>query len=131
MLILGFCGMANAAYLAQNPIGSSAFSTLFGISLANYGIAFFALIFAFTAVEIVFSHFYVRRAIQVLAALGLIASAYLIFVQIELVNATCDYCLASAGISLLIFIVSYFIEPIASAAESSEVRNSIILPPSV
>jgi uncharacterized membrane protein len=126
LLVLSLLGLADAWYLFQaavsgsalacdlgagldgcNIVAKSAYSHLFGLPLALYGVVFYA----FLCVLVVFL-FFVRtrmlyRAIFWLTAVGVLASIVFLFIQFVLIQALCVYCLASAGISFLQFAVAH------------------------
>lgn len=130
ILILAFCGLSDSIYLAQheaantpllcnvtnlsgcNVVASSPYAHLFGISLAEYGVIFYAFIFVIAALELVLFDRLLRRVLQAASLIGLIASLYLTFIEFFVVRALCIYCLASASVALLIFIFAGLIEPL-------------------
>jgi uncharacterized membrane protein len=129
ILILAFCGLSDSIYLAQheadnvpllcnvqnlsgcNVVASSQYAHFFGISIAEYGVIFYAFIFIIAALELVFFDRLLRRILQIVALVGIVASLYLTFVELFVLRALCIYCLASACIALLIFIFACLIEP--------------------
>lgn len=146
---LAFCGLADSAYLAQheisgtplvctikgltdcNVVATSAYSHIFGVPTAVLGVAFYALLFIVAALELVVSHRPLRRMIQALALTGLVASLYFVGVQIFAIHAYCVYCLTSALIELIIFIIAFFIEPMPRRQEKIELPASRgFIPPS-
>lgn len=130
ILFFAFFGIADSVYLTQhelsgtpllcnignlsgcNIVASSQYSHIFGIPLAEFGILFYSVIFVLAALEIVLFDQLLRRALQALSLVGLLASLYFTFVQIFLIGAFCIYCFASALSTLLIFIFATLIEPI-------------------
>ncbi|MDB5245199.1 MAG: vitamin epoxide reductase [Parcubacteria group bacterium] len=123
ILVLAFLGLADATYLAHsaltgsalacgidavldgcNVVAQSAYSRVFGIPLAVYGVVFYAFLFMLSGLLLIVSkrHFY--HALFVVAVLGILSSVYFIGLQIFVIKALCIYCLASFVISLLIFI---------------------------
>lgn len=128
--ILAFFGLADSAYLTQhelsgtpllcniqnfsgcNVVASSQYSHIFGIPLAEFGVLFYAVVFVLAALEIVIFDQLLRRVLQAISIVGVIASLYFTFVQIFVIGAFCIYCFASALITLLILIFASFIEPI-------------------
>jgi uncharacterized membrane protein len=130
ILILAFCGLSDSLYLAQheasgtpllcnvtnlsgcNVVAASEYTHLFGISLAEYGVIFYALIFIIAALELVVFDQLLRRGIQVASLIGVIASLYFTCIEVFILKTLCIYCLTSAIIALLVFIFSCFIEPI-------------------
>ena len=130
ILLLAFCGLSDSLYLSQheatntpllcnvqnlsgcNIVASSVYAHLFGISLAEYGVIFYAFMFVVAALELVVFDRLLRRILQVGSIVGVIISLYLTFIELFVVHALCIYCLASALIALLIFIFACVIEPL-------------------
>ncbi|MBU6323682.1 MAG: vitamin K epoxide reductase family protein [Patescibacteria group bacterium] len=142
ILLLTFVGIADAAYLAEsettgtplvcniqgltgcNVVAQSEYSRLFGIPVADYGVAFYAVLFALAALEVALVAVAIRRTIQALALVGVLTSAVFVYVQLALIHAICIYCMASAFISLLIFICSLPLEhwPSKKRADALPIR---------
>ncbi len=132
ILFLAFCGLADSAYITQqeiagapllcnvenlsgcNIVAQSPYAYIFGVSLSEYGMLFYGVIFFVAAVELVLSRAMLRRSLQVLALLGVVLSLYFTFVQVFVIQALCMYCLASATIAVLLLIFSAYIEPLRS-----------------
>lgn len=130
ILLLAFCGIANAAYIAKNEssgtpllcnlenlsgcniVVASPYSSFLGISVAEYGVVFYSIIFILAALELFLLSVFVRRLIQGLSLLGVIASACFVLLQIFVIKAFCIYCTISALISLLIFVCASMLEPL-------------------
>lgn len=130
ILVLAFCGLADAVYIAQheisgtplicnvqnlngcNTVANSQYADLFGIPVAEYGIFFYGIVFVLAALELVLFDRLLRRVLQGAAIVGVIASAYFISIQIYFIGAFCSYCVVSAGIALLILIFASLIEPV-------------------
>ncbi len=133
ILFLAFCGIADSAYLAQhemsgtpllcdinnlsgcNIVAASPYSHFFGVSLAEFGVLFYGAVFVLAAFELFIFDRVLRRVLQAISVIGVLASLYFIAVQIFFIKALCIYCLASASVALLIFILSTLIEPIRKA----------------
>ncbi|TSC71046.1 MAG: vitamin K epoxide reductase [Parcubacteria group bacterium Gr01-1014_49] len=129
ILILALCGLADSAYIAQhemsgtplicdienlsgcNVVVASPYSYVFGIPLAQYGILFYSIVFVLAALELVIFDQLLRRVLQGISLMGVLASIYFTFVQVFFIDAYCIYCLASALIALLILILAGVIEP--------------------
>lgn len=130
ILILAFVGIADSTYLAQheavgspllcniadltgcNTVVSSEYSHIFGIPLANLGLAFYALLFVLVACALVLTHVWMSRALQILAVLGILSSVYSVYLQVSVIHALCIYCLISAALTLFVFIIVVLIEPV-------------------
>lgn len=137
ILILAFFGIADSAYLAEheanntplicniqslsgcNTVAESEYSRLFGIPLAQYGIVFYSAIFIIAAIELIAFNRLLRRILQGMSLIGVLASLYFTFIQTFVIEAFCIYCLASAIAALLIFICASFIEPIRKKIPSA------------
>ncbi len=152
ILLLAFVGLANSSYIAKSDragiplictleasqgcsqVAESPYSHVLGIPVAQFGLFFYGLLFILCALELTLARIQTRRVIQALSALGLIASAYFVFIQISIINAFCIYCVASAIFTLLIFGIAYFIEPFAKTSAvliTPPPRPRLNLPPRV
>ena len=145
ILLLAFCGLADSVYLTQhelsgtplicnidnlsgcNVVAQSPYSHLFGIPLAEYGIFFYGIVFALAALELFIFDRLLRRLLQGFAVVGLLASIVFTGLQAFVINALCVYCLGSAIVAFLIFVVATFIEPVrrmSPPAESDTVTSA-------
>jgi len=126
--VLGFCGFFVAHYLYRHKktktrllmcpmkfncydVIHSNYATFFGVSLEIYGLIYYAFI---TIVYLYFSFVSISSLsfIVFLVALSFSAfifSIYLIIVQILILREGCFWCFVSAFISIIIFILTYFI----------------------
>ncbi len=130
ILLFAFFGLSDSIYIAQNEannspllcnvnnlsgcniVATSQYSYLFGISIAEYGVAFYAFIFVIAALELAVFDRMLRRVLQVASLIGVVASAYLTFLEIFVIHALCIFCLVSALIALVVFIFASLIEPV-------------------
>jgi uncharacterized membrane protein len=129
ILILAFFGVADSAYLTMNElsgtpllcdienfsgcniVAASQYSHIFGIPLAEFGVLFYSVIFVLAALEIVIFDQLLRRALQAISFVGVLASLYFTFIQAFVIGSFCIYCLASALFTVLIFILASLLEP--------------------
>ena len=137
ILVFSFFGLADSAYLAQhalsgapllcdiqnfsgcNIVASSQYSYIFGIPIAELGVLFYGILFVLAALEIVVFDQLLRRALQVIAFVGAAFSLYSVSVQAFVIGSFCIYCLASAIIAFIIFILASLIEPIRKRPRSA------------
>lgn len=130
ILFFAFCGLADSAYLAEheatgtplicniqnlsgcNVVASSSYSHIFGIPVAEFGVLFYSILFVLAALELVIFDQLLRRVLQLFAVVGLGVSLYSTFVQVFYIKALCIYCLASAVVTVFIFILATLIEPV-------------------
>ena len=123
IILLSLLELANAGYLEYshrkdkrlmcplgedcNTVANSKWSELFGIRNSTLGILYYAALIiamlvalaapAFSAQILFFS--------KIAAAVALLISIFLTFIQIFVIKNYCSYCIMSAVINLLIFIV--------------------------
>jgi uncharacterized membrane protein len=130
ILFLAFCGLADAAYLAQheisgtpllcniqnfsgcNIVATSHYSHLFGIPLAEFGVLFYGILFILAALELVLFDRLLRRALQIMSIAGVLSSLYFMALQVFFIHALCIYCVASASITLFVLVLASAIEPL-------------------
>lgn len=130
ILVLAFLGLSDSVYLARqqatgtplqcnienlsgcNIVAQSPYSKFLGIPLAEYGVLFYTIMFILAALELIVFDQLLRRVLQGLAGIGLAASIGFTLLQIFIIQALCVYCLASALVSLLIFVAATLIEPL-------------------
>src|SRR3989344_6388435 len=119
ILILAFLGLADSGYLAQhaasgtpllcdienlsgcNIVATSPYAELFGVPLADFGVLFYALLFALAALELALFDRLLRRALQAVAVIRIVGSLYFTYIQAFVISEFCIYCTISAGITLL------------------------------
>ena len=130
IVILAFCGLSDSLYLAQheasgtplicnvanlsgcNVVAASQYTHLFGISIADCGVIFYAFVFVIALLELVVFDQLLRRIIQIVSVIGVVASLYFTYIELFVLHTVCIYCLTSALIALVVLIFAYFIEPL-------------------
>jgi len=127
ILLLSFLGLADSWYLAEsalsgseltcsiaglegcNAVADSPYSNLFGVPLALYGTAFYAVLFTLAAVALLLPSRRLYGALLVFGTLGGVASIYFLFIQIMFIGAICIYCLLSALITFVLFCLTFWL----------------------
>ncbi len=122
ILILSFLGMADTLYLSLSrdtgpvpchitegcgDVLTSEYSEVAGMPISWLGFAFYVTVFGVT----VFEAFGEQRLVHFLiwpASAALASSAVLVGIQAFVLEAWCEYCLASAGLSTGIFVAVLF-----------------------
>lgn len=138
ILIFALFGLADSAYLAMsertgapllcdldnfsgcNIVAASPYSDLFGIPLADYGVLFYSILAVLAVLELVVFDRLLRRMLQAISIVGILASIYFTFVQAVYIKAFCIYCLASALFAFLIFLLATGLEPLRRTALDPE-----------
>lgn len=140
ILLAAFCGLADSAYLTQhevngtpllcninglsgcNVVAASPYSHIFGIPLSEYGLLFYGALFVLAALELALFDYVLRRALQLVALFGFLASIVFTGLQVFVINALCVYCMASALLALLIFLFSFLLEPVRRTQTTQPMR---------
>lgn len=125
LLVLAFMGIADAWYLTAsaltdtalscdlgavldgcNIVAKSEYSHFLGLPLALYGVGFFVAVFILAATLLVYPHRTLHRLLFWLGAIGSVMSVVFLLIQFVLIKALCIYCIASAVITFLVFLVA-------------------------
>ncbi len=121
MIVFSLVGFSDALFLfikkiAGGPIPcfigtgcdtvtNSPYSKIFGISLSLYGIAFYLLIGGCTLLYLDTKKMFFARLFLPITALGFLMSVYFMYVQKFLIGAFCMYCVISAIVSTILFVL--------------------------
>lgn len=125
ILILASLGFIDATYLTVSHyagvdlycgtsggcgvVTTSAYSTMFGIYMAVYGMLYYLSILALTVIYIDTKNNKILKPLMIIPVLGFLFSLYLVYLQLFVINAICRYCMLSAGISTLLLIINMFL----------------------
>ena len=123
-LILSVIGFIDSAYLtAKHYSGvippctikgcevvlASKYSEVAGLPVALFGSLYYLVILSLSASYLVVKKEPIIKFEAILTPLGLIASMYFVYLQLFVIKAICQYCMLSAGISTLIFVVGMYV----------------------
>lgn len=125
LLVLSLLGLADSTYLAIehyseippscgglfNDCGivlASSYSEIFGIPLALLGAFYYSFLALFLFFVIFQKREQLKKYIFLQTIMGFLFSVYLVWLQLGILNAICIYCMASAFISTLIFLIVSF-----------------------
>ena len=146
ILAFSFFGIADSGYLAQheidgtpllcsvqnlsgcNIVATSTYSHVFGVPLAVFGVFFYGVLFVLAALELVFFDRLLRRLLQGISLIGIVASLYFSALQWLVIGAFCIYCTASTIIAILLFISAARIEPLPRYPRRSRSQSPTIPP---
>ena len=87
---------------------SSQYADIYGIPISLIGMLFYATALIL-AVNIYYGNTKAFNFLLVISSIAFIVSIVLVYIQFFVIEAVCVYCLTSAGISTLIFILVFFI----------------------
>lgn len=120
LIVLTLIGLADAIYLAQsaltstalvcdiallndcNTVAQSPYSRFLGIPLGLYGAGFYAAILVILLALERFPSRLLSQALVVISTFGALASVYFLYLQLMVIKAVCIYCLLSAIVSFLV-----------------------------
>jgi uncharacterized membrane protein len=121
------CGVGGGCDVVQ----ASKYSRLLGVPVAGWGLAWYAAVFlvAFLSVQGRFAEEkWPGRSLLVLAAGGLAFSFYLTAIELFVLHAICRWCVASAILTVLIFVAALPWGGSASGGSSPESLESGPIP---
>ena len=119
--ILALIGFGDATFLTvENILGAkvpcsiiegceqvltSKYANFYGIPIALFGSVYYLIIFLFSYISITRSDKKYLLLASSLTPLGFIVSIFLVFLQLVVIKAICIYCMLSALVSSLLFIL--------------------------
>ncbi|MBI4232537.1 vitamin K epoxide reductase family protein [Candidatus Peregrinibacteria bacterium] len=120
--ILGFIGFIDTSYLTVShysgselsctltegcgEVTSSEYSSIFGVPLALLGLLYYLTIVVLTKLYWDLKKHAILNMIRLLTLSGFMFSLYLVYLQIYVIEAICQYCMLSAISSTLLFTLS-------------------------
>jgi uncharacterized membrane protein len=106
---LGYIGTLNCAIGSCETVNTSRWATFFGIPVAAWGLGFYlvALTVAFMSVQERYADSRkMAVALAVLTGWGTVFSGWLTYLELFVIHAICIWCVTSACIVLVMFLVS-------------------------
>lgn len=123
--IFAFLGLADSSYLTYlkvfklpipcsladgcETVIRSSYSVVFGVPLAVWGIVFYGAMLLLSIVAIYNSAKLARKLFFIGATVGLLCSAYFVYLQGVVIGAWCQYCLFSVFTSSMLFLTGTYI----------------------
>ncbi len=122
--ILSTLGVVDSAYLTNEHLKNaghncgivfancgavlgSIYSEVFGVPLALIGLIHYSFLTFLLLVSTRSKNRFWRYLVYIFTMIGLLVSVYLVFLQLVIIKAVCLYCMASASISLVLFVHLY------------------------
>jgi uncharacterized membrane protein len=106
---LGYIGELSCSIGSCETVNTSKWSRFLGLPVAAWGLLFYIDVFALAVIGTV-PRFEASRAISLAlvaqAAVGVLFSAWLTYLELGVIHAICIWCVTSAVIVTLVFIVS-------------------------
>ncbi len=116
------CGPKSGSFDCD-AVRSSAYSSVGGIPLPFFGLVFYLLIFilSFLKTILVSKEILLNYLLIISAAVGLLVSGYLLYLELYVIHAICLWCTISGLISLSIFILTLCLKFLNSSGTPSKV----------
>lgn len=89
-----------------NIVLATSYAKFLGLPTALYGLAAYLFFVILVLYELTSRRLFTIKLLLYLSGIGVLISAYFIYLQFFVINALCFYCLTSATIMTLIFILS-------------------------
>ncbi len=125
LIVISFVGFLNATYLtAKHYIGTplpcsilegceqvtnSKYSIVFGVPVALGGVFYYLSIFILLIIYLDIRKNKVLSLASLLTVVGFLASMWFVYLQLFIIKAICLYCMVSAVISTILFILGVII----------------------
>jgi dihydroorotate dehydrogenase subfamily 2 len=87
----------------------SQYALIMGFPLSLLGVAHYTLLFVLLFMAFYTQRTLFKRLIFLITAVGIVFSLYLVFVQLIIIKAICFYCMGSAGISLILYLLVRYV----------------------
>lgn len=123
MLLLSLIGIIDAAYLTYvhfnldrsgcaidggcNAVLTSSYSEFMGIPLAFFGLLYYLAIFGGTLLYKKSRDKKLFKLVKRLTLVGFVTSLYLVYIQLQILDSICPFCMTSAVTSTLLFVIGY------------------------
>ncbi|MEK9175343.1 MAG: vitamin K epoxide reductase family protein [Patescibacteria group bacterium] len=124
-LLFSFAGFLDATYLASKhylgspvtcsflkgceEVTSSQYAVVFGVSIAVFGALYYLLLLILAIIYFDTKNIRVLTTAGYITLLGFISSMFLVYLQVFVIRALCLYCMMSAMISTILFILGFFV----------------------
>jgi uncharacterized membrane protein len=106
---LGYIGQLSCAIGSCERVNTSRWAVFLGAPVALWGVAFYVVVFAVAVIGSL-PHYSDERGVSVLLAslslVGVLFTAYLTSLELFVIHAICIWCVVSACIVTVIFVVS-------------------------
>ena len=104
-----------------NAVAASPYSKVFGVPLSAFGILFYLGVFLLAIIFLFKQNRVIGFSLRFFALIGFVLSVYFTYLQGFVIKAFCVYCIASAIISTIIFILSFLIKNEGELAKKTTV----------
>ncbi|MEK7593817.1 MAG: vitamin K epoxide reductase family protein [Patescibacteria group bacterium] len=105
-----------------NAVAASPYSKVFGVPLSAFGVLFYLGVFLLATIFLFQQNRIISFSIRIFALVGFVLSVYFTYLQAFVIKAFCIYCVASAVISTLIFILSFWTKSDNESTEKIAIR---------
>jgi dihydroorotate dehydrogenase len=99
----------NLLFLDCGKVLSSPYALLFGIPLAYIGLVHYTIEFGILLYSLQTENTIAKRIALIITTIGFGSSLYFIFLQLFVIGSICFYCMTSALISIILFLIALFV----------------------
>lgn len=92
-----------------DEVSKSPYSVMFGVPLSAWGVLFYLGIGFLALLYLDTKNLLVAKLIPIATALGFLSSLYFMYVQKFLIGAFCVYCILSAVVSTILFVLGLMV----------------------
>jgi len=137
-IIISFLGFLDATYLTAkhylggtipcslydgcNEVAASKYSVIFGIPVALYGVMYYLTALMLSLIYLDLKSARILTVIPPITLFGVIASAWLVYLQLFVIDAVCIYCMGSAATSTILFIFGLLLFKYMRAVDTSTIK---------
>ena len=106
---LGYVGALTCSIGSCEKVQTSRWSEFLGVPVATWGLAYYAAVLAITTAGTRAQHLDSRRlslALLMLTGWGTLFSLWLTYLELNVIHAICEWCVISAMIAVILFLLS-------------------------
>lgn len=134
-IILSFIGILDAGYIAVksftggtvtcplvggcSDVLQSPYSQLFGYPVALYGVIFYVIVFVLAFLYLDREHPLVYKALSIMPLFGFLFTLYFLYLQAFVIEKYCFYCLVSATLSTVMFLMTLWFNVLKRRTENT------------
>jgi len=124
-ILIAVVGFLDASYLSSTYINktnvgcfiahgcdvvtTSVYAKLFGVPIAVLGMGYYFLAFGLLLTFVLTQKHFLVKWLTVLFGLAVLFSARLVYLQLAVLKEICIYCMSSAAISLILFLLTLYL----------------------
>jgi uncharacterized membrane protein len=125
LVLLAAVGLADTVYLVMksatggsvvcnvlngcNTVLNSSWSEIAGLPTAVYGLGYYGLLFVFSLAYLIWRDYLILQLLAVISTVGVLVSLFLVYLQLFVIGAVCEYCMLSALTTVCLCLVVWLL----------------------